>query len=723
MRKIRVKVKTVIIIIISFIIIFGYILPSAMLILAENISYKDREKAIKLYHIYLNTFSFLKKDEALYNLANLILPSIDTYDILMGSRGGGYSPSTMKDVDRVIGYYEKILNKYKNSQYYNQVYKKLLDIYTGLGELDKAYELLDMGKASSNKELVYISDLYRAFYYFADGEYDKGLDIVNNYLNKGSGDIELYYLKGHIYFALEDYEKANELYELADERSRLDREKDNLFGNLKINDRSLWMKDIIKYKGDYKIKGKATYNGKPIPFAQIYLRDILESGTYSSNWMNFVAITDFNGEFETVGFKEGTYEIGIGISKPLAYSMVYMDDIRRSFELHGDIVYDFQFASPMEMVNPKGEYILKNKEFTLTWEKVEGAEYYTIKATNFEDPLKMEGSNVVFSIPDKDGEYNIKEDNATLNLDILNSVPGTVFYDGEDMIINPQGILGAFYPGSNVPVTINAYDKNSTLISSSLPLISFYDDVTIIKVRNRELTEGENLILQKKYEEAVDYYEAQIDNDENNLEALTYLSKLYTKGWKKNTIDPDKAAKYSFRLYDLTKDKNILESLCKSIAVEDKEKFIEIGDKVFDLIPDEDLNEGLIWAKGRYHMLKGDFNKGRKYFELIGEGYVNPDIIFVDIYNREFDKALNRAEDENMRFYYMSKRNLFQSIEGLKEIDENSREWMDFKVFLSKVIKVEASDSDFTSIYKATEEPAIKLILKEIGMENHWIIR
>ena len=40
--------------------------------------------------------------------------------------------------------------------------------------------------------------------------------------------------------------------------------------------------------------------------------------------------------------------------------------------------------------------------------------------------------------------------------------------------------------------------------------------------------------------------------------------------------------------------------------------------------------------------------------------------MYVDIYNREFDKALNRLKDEDFKFYYMSKNNLSKGIEGLK---------------------------------------------------------
>lgn len=62
--------------------------------MANSIGHEDRDKAVRLYNIYLNTLSFTKKDEALYNLANLTVPSIDTYDILMTTRSGGYMSIT-----------------------------------------------------------------------------------------------------------------------------------------------------------------------------------------------------------------------------------------------------------------------------------------------------------------------------------------------------------------------------------------------------------------------------------------------------------------------------------------------------------------------------------------------------------------------------------------------------------------------------------------------------
>lgn len=114
-----------------------------------------------------------------------MVPSLNTYNVYMGMRGGEGYNITQDRVEEVIGYYEKILDKYDKSKYYVKSYNNLLDLYTGLGDIDSAYELMDWGKQSSNEEIRYISDLFRAFYYFVDKGYDKALSIVDYYIDKG----------------------------------------------------------------------------------------------------------------------------------------------------------------------------------------------------------------------------------------------------------------------------------------------------------------------------------------------------------------------------------------------------------------------------------------------------------------------------------------------------------------------------------------------------------
>lgn len=67
---------------------------------------------------------------------------------------------------------------------------------------------------------------------------------------------------------------------------------------------------IDKSQGDYKIKGKVSHNGKGLPFVEVYLSEDLWTLRVPEGKPD--AITDKNGEFETLGAKQGVYEIGRG---------------------------------------------------------------------------------------------------------------------------------------------------------------------------------------------------------------------------------------------------------------------------------------------------------------------------------------------------------------------------------------------------------------------------
>ena len=56
-EKIRIKVKTLIIVLVSIFIIFGYIVPPIMSKITKNISYNDREKLLN-YIIYISICFF-----------------------------------------------------------------------------------------------------------------------------------------------------------------------------------------------------------------------------------------------------------------------------------------------------------------------------------------------------------------------------------------------------------------------------------------------------------------------------------------------------------------------------------------------------------------------------------------------------------------------------------------------------------------------------------------
>src|SRR5690606_21207026 len=172
------------------------------------------------------------------------------------------------------------------------------------------------------------------------------------------------------------------------------------------------------FKGDYKIRGRVTVDGVGIPFVEVYIQHAHMGHSTSDN--NFIAITDKNGYFESIGLKEGEYDIGIGIGSPLLFDKVYLDKNLRSMTVDGDLEFNFEFTTPMEVLSPKPGEIVKDNKFMVEWEEVEGADYYTVYSIGFEDPVNMKGSNMTFGLIDERKEYKIIDNKAVFDLEIIN---------------------------------------------------------------------------------------------------------------------------------------------------------------------------------------------------------------------------------------------------------------------------------------------------------------
>lgn len=719
MKKIRIKVKHLIIMLVVFVLIVGYVAPLTVFTIAKGVEKKDEEKAIKWYEAYFDMFSFYSKNqETLYKLGKLTVPSVDSYNIFFSVKGGGKS-IPLEKMEKAIGYYKEVLKGDSKNKHYPLAYRELLHIYTGLNEVEKAYELMDKGVHSSNEEVRLFCDEYRAFYYYVNREYDKALEIVDRYLEKGTKRKELYDLKGHIYFSKGEYDNARAYYQVRND-AYYSEVNSNSFGTMRDTNRAHWLDKFLSYKGGNKIKGKMTFNGKGIPFVQVYVRDKRENG-YSSDMENFVAITDFNGEFETPGFKDGDYEIGIGICETYVFDKVYMEKDNRFITIDNDMEYNFEFVSPFNIIQPKGEHSLKDKSFQVKWEEVPGAKYYRVMAVSFENPEELGGSSVTYCIP-TNGDYEVVGTDATFDIEALNNTLSGFFHGGEEMLINPQAILGTFYPGARVPIIVNAYDEENKIINSTLPLKTTYEDVNIVKVSNRKITEGEKLILNQKYEKAIKYYEDVLKENPKDKLSLEYLTKIYSPGWKEGKRDIDRAFELSQRLYNVTGNTKVMKNIISNMSYEELRKNKEYIEPIIMAIYEKEKSEDTYFQLGRFYLANGNFDKSIESLEKIQEPYAYERLLFIYLYRADFDTALKRLEEENFKFYNMNMRNLKKGVEGLKEVSKNSSDWSKFRDFLEVLITGdEGMIEAFNEVYKEIGERSIRLILKEIGLSYNWI--
>lgn len=551
------KVKNIILMVVGIMLVIFIIIPSINLIFAHNLRYSKPDISEKLFEVNSRYPSSFGKDESLYNLSEIKMDGFGRYNIFMQARIGN-SLIDKDDITQVIENYEKILSNHPRSSYYELSYQGILDSYIYLGDSKNLTKWIKWGSSKDNEDINKISSLYKSYNHFVNREYDLADKILGDY---SLGDEELdyiyYFLKGHIEFMKENFDKALEYYGNAEEvQSGNER---SFFGNYPPIMRKDWLEGLGFNEGEHKISGRVTVDGVGIPFIEIYLQNPRDP--HSSRGGNFVAITDKNGYFETIKIKDRGYEIGIGIGTPVIFDNVYKEKEIRRIDLRGDMEFNFEFTQPMKIISPGLDEEPKDGKFTVEWEAIREADYYTIHSIGYKDLESNFGTNIRFPIYDENGEEEIRNTKAIFDIEDLNNYGSGIMYTGEEdgtkeAKLTPQGVLGYFGPGSNMTIFVNAYDKEGNLLNSSLPIISYSDDLPSIKVPGEDFSEGEKLILDRKYEESIDYYEEVLMEDENNTEALKYLYRLYYYNYYQDEDKQEIGIDYGIRFYEIVgKDK------------------------------------------------------------------------------------------------------------------------------------------------------------------------
>lgn len=719
--KIKVKVKTLILVSLGVLFFIFGIVPFANMELADYLSNKKPEIAEKLYDNYIRYPSSLRKDEALYKQAENIMQVFGRYNIMQG----GKTWNKLLDyasVTKAIESNEKIVKDYPKSDYYSKAYMSVMDIYIYLGDVDSLHNWIDWGISKGREDIRNIAYLYKAYGYYADRKYQSAEEILNSFsMDNEELNYIYYFIKGHIALAKEDFQKAKEYYKKANNIDLRNR-RDNLFGSTVHFDREAWLNKMNFSKGGKRIRGRVTADGGGIPFVEVYLKYPNEG--YSSGGGQLVAITDKNGYYETVGMKKGRYEIGIGISTPMLFDKVYLDRKVRFLDVSDDMEFDFELVTPMTIISPGPGELVKDNKFVVEWKEVDGADYYTVFSVGFEEPENMKGSSMTFALVDENREYNIRGNKAVLDIEVLRNEGLGSSFRTSDEIINPTSIIGYFYDGIEMPVIVEAYDSDGNKLNSSIPLATYYNNTSSIKIETGDLTEGEKLILDKKYEEAIEHYENILVKDENNMEALFYLTRFNMVDWKKDKKNILKALDYGKGYYSVTGDTKLIFKLLLEAESDEYREYKDSIAELLSMIPEENMTSDLYWIMGEYHSALGEFQQAKENLILANYPHLNPKIIYIDLILGENEKGLKRLRNEDIKFDYMSKEKLVEGIEILNTLDKNNEEYLGFKEFLSKLIKREEDYNkrreDFEKIYNTVKNKGIKIILNEIKADNHW---
>lgn len=716
--KIRVKVKNLLLGMLMIGILYFWGIPQATLGIANYLDTKNSDKAQLYYEKYADT---RKSVSSRLIFAESLVDHFSRFVIYSQGWGGGngVSQEQMEKAEEVLR-----LNLGENPSKselkdYVSSYRMLMDMAIAEGSSNKLKELIGWGEKSNNAEVKEISSIYTAFLHTINRDFSKAERIIEGLENTGSSDPRLQIIRGEMALFKGDIEEATRIYDELGRRSWKELDS-SYFGSRAYLDRKFWLEQASEHIGeDGFIEGRILFEGKPMAFVEIYLQ--YADGGFRIGGDSYIAITDENGYFKSIGLKKGLYDIGVGTLESILVDKVFSRIEPGYVEVgEGITTVDFKFRNTIKVLSPQPGTYLDSDELVVRWEEVPGAAYYTVEPVAFFDPINKSGGYFRRAIESVEGEIRFTSDSAKFKVSKLLYAIGGLSRDGDDWIIGPEAVLGMFLPGVEYPITVNAYTKDNGLITSSLPMRTYYDSLPSV-IMPGELSEGQRLVAEMKYPEAIQHYEDILIEDPEDVEAITSLAKLYGLGWKRGEKNLDRAFDLSDSIMESGIRSNILNIILQEMT---SEEIIQNEKIVLEVIESLDnlKNDDLRYTEFRFHRAKKDWKAARAALEKL-ESYVPDTLVFLDIYFEDYDKALERLRDK--RFYPSRLQgSIFtDAVAGLKENPPSSSDLSIFREFIERLIgdgTYENSGAIYTSTTGRLRDKNLRTIIDEIYNQRHW---
>lgn len=746
MKKIKIKVKYLLLTTLIIIASSIYIVPKAIYSRAKELENVDMEASKVLYKRYISMVPFSsKKADAMFKIANQIAPHQDVlsmYEIMQFLSGFSGKMLTSKIVNNALEYYEDIYKNYPHNEAYVKSYKRLIDIHIVLGEHDKSKELIENGLKSTDIQMNFIAQKYNMFYLMLQNKTAEATAVGEKLIKPKNDNYigDVYIMLSYIYSSEMNFEKAIEYYEKYDNsmtkvinssNNKVDDYKEFTVYNLESHsyDRQQQlfllnsMKDI--YKGKSDIHGKVIINGKPLAFAQLYLRDsrFIELNSYITGQKGYPIWTDAEGNYRIPKLPKGEYDLELDIP------LILIDNNRTVYQNRNEInngvelsdneskEINFNFVPPIT-IEPKGIVHPKDNKVNIKWEKVDGAAYYYVNITTMDDPINLVGDSGTGIISKK-----ITNTDYTLNIDEMNNQNKLTSTNG-DGLVNIQAYLGMFFPGSKVPFSVTAYDNKDNIISSSSAIQEKYENLNIISTTAGEFLDGDKLLIDKKPEKALKSYEEYLEANPNDIHTIRVLTRMYRLGirndFKNNKFegrDIHKALEFAKESYKLTGNIEDVKYVLSNVytALNNTEDYQWALQQILNL-PKEEIKEEQYLDLGKLYLRLKNFNKAEESFHKsrstgLDSLYEYP---LLKLYLEDFDGALILAQ--NIKFSMnIGNKNIF--IEGLKAIKTTDKTSQDYKIFKEILGSILSNDKDYKKKYKENSSKIKDTVLNKIMIE------
>ncbi|WP_313640267.1 carboxypeptidase-like regulatory domain-containing protein [Paenibacillus sp.] len=264
-------------------------------------------------------------------------------------------------------------------------------------------------------------------------------------------------------------------------------------------------------------------DGTPVSRAGIFLRAESEVHHSITAAEPYRIVTDADGRFEFHGVIPGFYQLQLGLSYDQIDGWTWPIQYDDWIEVKpGDVLNERIVLQPLlELQSPINQETITDQSVDFHWKAVEGAAYYRLSGG-----VSTVGSSFSSQIRD-----HITDNQVSIPVDELYYNSGFSYSSGGEgwESIEPLSFLGFMNPEVRFSWNIEVLDAEGRLITRSNGYRLNEDTVgnlPFFYLKERELTAADQLLLDKKPDQALEMYQQNAADDPQDAHALHMLVKL-----------------------------------------------------------------------------------------------------------------------------------------------------------------------------------------------------
>jgi tetratricopeptide (TPR) repeat protein len=643
-RFIRFKVKDLLKIIAlttSVIFISYWFLPSVLLSIARGHNdplvakvYYDR--IIDYFPGHWNTPEALERAAQMSAYENLIMISPTG---IGGAHNIGGSLSKVS-----LEYYKKLAEKFPNTPEGERARRELFihEVRNLINndQIKEAKGKIDSFEVTNERFKWYLRDIVEkaARSFTANGHFEVAIEIIEGFLNRNSEtkDNDFYEVLGDLYSTVGNAQKAKENYQLVleglkeiEEHERnMPKEHrvgydDSATESYTAQKRNEIIEKIARLTdkpiNPGQVKGSITLHGKPLGGIQLFLQpqrsefSSIFGATFNALWVT----SNSDGRFDFNFVQPGRYSLGFVLDLDQVGDVVlkggHFPKSTMLVEENGTYTWDFDLVKTMKAKSPVDNAVIEGDTIEFAWEPFEGAAYYTLElGTYFSNGWMSKAFG---------GRYY--SNRAFITKDDMSSEPGGMSWD--ELGPTPESLLGFGRPGGRYFWSVVAKDHDGNILSASRGYLKGQNtDFTFVETT---IPQGDSLILERKYGEAIEAYEKTLRAKPEDLHSMRMLARLYgiegtiSRHSEFNFSDMKRSLELYRKLYEITGNIGYLERI-GSILYHELGEYDEAFE-IFDVLE----REGRLYDYYRYSRA------------------------LILSHNGEYEKALSELQKAESRYY------------------------------------------------------------------------